>query len=200
MANAFNKFFVEIGENVEKKIPLPKLTFRSYMRNPNQKSIFLGPCDQQEISNILMALKSSKASGPNSIPSNILIEFSDYLIEPLTAIINSSLVEGIFPSLNEEASVCPIFKKDNKLKCENYRPISLLPNLSKIFERVMYNRVENFLTSTNQLYYLQFGFRKSYSTNHALLSIVEQIREAMDNNFFSCGVFIFIGRNVIILY
>ena len=190
MANAFNNFFVDIGKNVEKKIPQPKSSFHVYMGNPNEKSIFLGPCDQQELRTIINALRASKASGPNSIPSNILIEFSDYLIEPLTAIINSSLVEGIFPSLNKEARVCPIYKKDDKLKCENYRPISLLPNLSKIFERVIYNRVEDFLTSTNQFYSLQFGFRKSYSTNHALLSIVEQIRESMDNKRFSCGVFI----------
>ena len=69
-----------------------------------------------------------------------------------------SLKEGIFPSLNKEAYVCPIFKKNDKLKCENYRPISLLSNISKMFERVMYNRIEEFLTSSNIL--------KKFSTNH----------------------------------
>ena len=60
---------------------------------------------------IINGLKSSKASGPNSIPSSILVEFSNYLIEPLTTIINMSLKEGIFPSLNKEAYVCPIISK-----------------------------------------------------------------------------------------
>ena len=56
-----------------------------------------------------------------------------------------SLKEGIFPTLNKEATVCPLFRKDDKNKCENYRPFSLLPNISKIFERVMYSRLEHFL-------------------------------------------------------
>ena len=135
-------------------------------------------------------LKSSKACGPNSIPSRILDDVSDKLIEPLTEIVNMSLKEGVFPTLNKEARVCPTFKKGDRFQCENYRPISLLSNISKIFERVVYNRIEEFLTSTKQLYPLQFGFRKNFSTNHALLSIVEQVREAMDSKMYSCGVFI----------
>ena len=75
-------------------------------------------------------------------------------------------------------------------KCENYRPISLLSNISKIFERVMYSRLDNFLTTSEIIHKFQFGFRKQYSTNHALLSIVEQIRRALDSKMFTCGVFI----------
>ena len=101
-----------------------------------------------------------------------------------------SFKEGLFPSLNKEADVCPIHKKNEKTRCENYRPISLLPNISKIFERVMYSRLDNFLSSSEIIYKFQFGFRKQYSTNHALLSIVEQIRNALDKNMFTCGVFI----------
>ena len=99
-----------------------------------------------------------------------------------------SLKEDIFPKLNKEASVCPIFKKEDKNKYENYRPISLLPNISKIFERVMYTRLENFLNTLDIMY--KFGFRKGYSTNHALVSIVDQIREAMDKLMITCGVFV----------
>ena len=101
-----------------------------------------------------------------------------------------SFKEGIFPSLNKQATVCPIHKKEDIKRCENYRPISLLPNMSKIFERLMYIRLEDFLNSSDIMYKFQFGFRKGYSTNHALLSIVEQIRNARDNNMFTCGVFI----------
>ena len=86
--------------------------------------------------------------------------------------------------------MCPIHKKDEKTRCENYRPISLLPNISKIFERVMYTRLDSFLSMSETIYKFQFGFRKYYSTNHALLSIVEQIRSALDKNMFACGVFI----------
>ena len=127
---------------------------------------------------IIGSLKSSKACGPNSISINLLIEFSDLLINPLVSIINMSFKEGIFPSLNKQAIVCPIHKKEDIKRCENYRPISLLPNMSKIFECLMYIRLEDFLNSSDIMYKFQFGFRKGYSTNHALLSIVEQIRNA----------------------
>jgi retron-type reverse transcriptase len=86
--------------------------------------------------------------------------------------------------------VCAIFKKGDKTKCANYRPISLLSNISKIFERIMYNRIEDFLDEYDIIYEYQFGFRKKHSTNHALLSIVESIRKDLDNKTFSCGVFV----------
>ena len=162
IANSFNDFFVNIGKNVEAKIPQSSSTFSSYLKTPNERSLFLKPCDQEEVLSIINSFKTSTAPGPNSIPPFILLEFVHFLLEPLTPIINMSLNEGIFPSLNKEANVCPVYKKEDKLKCENYRPISLLPNISKIFERIMYNRVEDFLIKTNQMYDLQFGFVKTF--------------------------------------
>ena len=90
----------------------------------------------------------------------------------------------------KEATVCPIHEKNDKSDCGNYRPISLLSNISKLFERVMYVRIEDFLKSSDILYKYQFGFRKQYSTNHALLSIIEKIRTSLDNKMYSCGIFI----------
>ena len=90
-----------------------------------------------------------------------------------------SLIEGVFPNINIEADVRPSYKKGDMTRCENYRPISLLSNVSKIFERIMYSRLEDFLKFTDVLYKFQFGFRKQYSTNHALFSIVEKIRSAL---------------------
>ena len=90
----------------------------------------------------------------------------------------------------KSALVCPIFKKNDKTKCANYRPISLLSNIGKIFERIMYTRLESFLDINDIMYNLQFGFRKKHSTNHALLSIVEKIRSNLDKKTFSCGVFV----------
>ena len=135
-------------------------------------------------------MKSTKACGPNSIPGNLLTEFSELLVYPLVSIINMSFKEGIFPNLNKIATVCPIFKKGDKTHCENYRPISLLSNISKLFERVMYVRLENFLKSLDILHKYPFGFRKQHSTNHTLHSIVEKIRSSLDKKMYTCGVFI----------
>ena len=190
MAESFNDFFVNIGTSVESKIPQSNKNFSSYLKQYNNKSIFLNACTDFEIQLVIGSLKSSKACGPNSIPTNILLEFSELLVTPLVSIINMSFKEGVFPSLNKKAIICPIYKKGDKKSCENYRPISLLSNMSKIFERLMYNRLENFLNTSDIIYKFQFGFRKRYSTTHALLSIVEEIRNSLDNRMFSCGVFI----------
>ena len=189
MAESLNDFFVNIGSSVEAKIPKSKTCYTSYLKQSNNKSIFLTPCSVMELTTIIRNMKTSKSCGPNSISTSLLIEFSDLLVHPLSSIINMSLMEGIFPSLNKEADICPIHKKNERTKCENYRPISLLPN-SKIFERIMYTRLDSFLNSSEIIYKYQFGFRKHYSTNHALLSIVEQIRNSLDKKMFTCGIFI----------
>ena len=109
------------------------------------------------------------------------MEFSDILSPILTIIINKSIREDVFPELLNKALVCPIYKKNEKTNCANYHPISLLSNISKLFERAIYNQVEQFLDFNNIIYDLQFGFRKKHSTSHALLSIIENIRNKMDN-------------------
>ena len=88
------------------------------------------------------------------------------------------------------AKIIPIHKKGSKLSVDNYRPISLLSNINKIFEKIMYKRLYNFLCLQNSFYELQFGFRNKHSTTHALISLTEKIREALDNNKYACGIFI----------
>ena len=87
IANSFNDFFINIGKTIESNITQSKTSFKSFLKNANEKSIFLRPCDQIEVLLIINGLKSSKAPEPNSISSGILVEFSNFLIEPLTTII-----------------------------------------------------------------------------------------------------------------
>ena len=190
MANVMNNFFVNIGKTVESKIPQGKRLFTDFLGDRNEVSITLNDCTPAEIGEFIDKLNISKASGPYSVPTNILINCKDVFIPPLTAIINKSFAEGVFPNLLKSAIVCPIFKKNDKTRCANYRPISLLSNIGKILERAMYNRIEVFLDRFETIYHNQFGFRKKHSTNHALVGIVEQIRKNLDNKTFSCGVFV----------
>ena len=190
MANTINKFYVNIGKSVEQKIPRKETQFSHYLNSKNNYNIVLHPCTEDEVRKYISTLPVSKASGPNSIPISILKTNIDQLVNPLISILNKSLAEGTFPDLLKSASVCPIYKKGDKSQCANYRPISLLSNLSKIFERTMYNRIEQFLSTFETIYKLQFGFRKRHSTEHALLNIIEKIRQNLDNGIFTCGVFI----------
>ena len=83
-----------------------------------------------------------------------------------------------------------IYKSDDKSDPNNYRPISLLSNFNRIFERLMYSRMESFIEQNNLLSPSQYGFRKAHSTQHAILDIVNAIQTNMDKRLFSCGVFV----------
>ena len=105
-------------------------------------------------------------------------------------LINKSLTEGIFPNLLKFADICPIFKKGDFDNCGHYRPISLLSNIGKILEKVMYSRLPKFLEECNILFEKQFGFRNNHSTNHALVNIIEHIKKNLDKKLYTCGVFV----------
>ena len=103
---------------------------------------------------------------------------------------NLSFLTGVFPSVLKTAKVVPVFKKDSKLDYSNYRPISLLINIEKILEKLIYKRLYTSLNNNSIIYNLQFGFRQQYSTSHALINITEIIRKALDDGNIGCGVFV----------
>ena len=96
---------------------------------------------------------------------------------------------GVFSSVLKTAKEISVFKKDSKLDYSNYRPISLLSNIEKILEKLMYKRLYTFLNK-NVIYNLQFGFRQQYSTSHVLINITENIRKALDDKNIGGGVFV----------
>ena len=133
-------------------------------------------------------MKTNKATGPNSIPPKILKLFKKEFSKALSDIINLSSNQVIFPDLLKIANVIPIHKKDDKLDCNNYRPISLLSNVSKIHKKCMHTRSTKFLQVNKLFFSHRFCFRNGYSTNHALTSLIETIRKALDEDKFACGV------------
>ena len=102
---------------------------------------------------------------------------------------NLSFTTGVFPSVLKTEKVVPVFKKYSKLDHSNYFPISLLSNLEKILEKLMYKMLHTFLNKNNIIYNLQFGFRQQYSTSHTLINITENIRKAVDDGNIVCGIF-----------
>ena len=113
-----------------------------------------------------------------------------HILTPLRHICNTSLGQGIFPEEMNIARIIPLFKSGDKQNVSNYRPISLLPQFSKILEKIFNNRLMNFLNSNNLLYLRQYGFRKNMSTFMAIMELVENITTAMDNGKFTIGVLI----------
>ena len=131
-----------------------------------------------------------KAFDPTSIPTNFLKLFKNELSKPISLLANISLDTSMFPSILKTANVTSIFKNDDPALCNNYRPISLLFNISKIFEKIIHARLSVFLSTNNILYDRQFGFRNQHSTNHALIEITEKIKQGCDSGKFNCSAFL----------
>ena len=89
-----------------------------------------------------------------------------------------------------QPQLSPYPQKNSKLEVSNYRPISLLSNIDKIFEKLMHSRLLEFLEGKQILYYIQFGFGKDFSTNLAILTLLESIQKALDDGQFACRIFI----------
>ena len=105
-------------------------------------------------------------------------------------IFNLSLSQGQFIIDFKKAKVISVHKKGQKTNVNNYRPISLLPVLSKILEKIVYNRQYSFLSQSNFCYDLQFGFRKNHSTRHAATVMVENITKSFEDKEYTFGVFL----------
>ena len=114
----------------------------------------------------------------------------DSYIDHLTYLINISIEQGVFPDEMKLAKVLPIYKPDDVQLIQNYRPISVLPFFSKVFEKVIFNQVIEFLDSHNILYDNQFGFRKGHSTSHAVIALVDKVSQALDKGKIVVGVFL----------
>ena len=130
-------------------------------------------------------LKNNKSTVPSSIPKKLFKQVKKPLSDPVTLLINLTFSEGKFPSILKVGKIFPVHKKGCKTEVTNYRPISLLSNISKIIEKVVHDRLYMFLEQNNAFYNYQFGFINNHSANYALIEITEQKRNASDKNLFT---------------
>ena len=128
----------------------------------------------------LRNLKISKATGIDMIPSRALKIAADIIAPSITWIFNLSLKTGIFVDAWKEACVLPIYKSGDRRLCENYRPISILPVISKILERSVFDQLYKFLNDNSLLSKYQSGFRPKNSTLTALLQTCDEWHQNLD--------------------
>ena len=108
--------------------------------------------------------------------------------------INLSVLQGDFPSEMKLAKVLPIYKVDNHQLIQNYRPITVLKFFSKVYERVIYNNLLDFIMDINILYDKLFGFRKGHSTSHAIITLVDKVSKSLDKGKIVGGVYLDIRK------
>ena len=133
-----------------------------------------------EITEYIKKLNYKKPGTYNTIPVNIIKDCSDIISPYITQYYNRAVLESIFPSSLKNAEITPIHKKDDINNKENYRPISILPSISKLFEKLMQNDISNYMN--NYLSPYLCGFRKGYNTETCLMSMVECWKKALDKN------------------
>lgn len=192
VANEFNTYFSTVATEIQKGINSRGKDFKDYLPPKSESSFFIKSSTKNEVIEIINNhLINNKSTGPNSIPPVILQLLTPIFSEHLSDIINLSFCTGIYIDKLKISRIVPIYKeKGDKLATKNYRPISLLPNINKIVEKMMHSRLYDFLEDKNIIFESQFGFRKKHSTTHALVDLTEAIRSAIDNNKFACGIFI----------
>ena len=143
---------------------------------------------EREVSDIIKSLSNSSA-GWDEFPISIAKQCSKNFVKPLAALINSSIGEGVFPHELKKARVVPIFKTGHKSLINNYRPISILSFYSKVFEKLMYNKLYNCIEANDILYAHQYGFRRRHSTQQAIITLIDKITKSVNSDHFVISVF-----------
>ena len=159
VASHFNNHFSNIAKNIANKIPKTNHNYKKYLKEPIENPFILNQTTNKEIESVLKNHKNNKAFGPNSIPTVIIKHFRKTISIPLTKLVNLSFIHCKFHSILKIAEVLAIFKKGDKLDADNYRPISLLSNLSTIIKKLMHKRLYFYLEQIKVFYPFQFGFR-----------------------------------------
>ena len=195
IADAFNNFYVNIGPNLANNIPSTTLNAIDFMPQINiSNSFFLAPTTPIEILNIIRNLKPKCSSGIDNISPKLIKQTAIPIAEPLSHIINLSFNTGIVPIEMKKAQVLPFYKTDDPHNFKNYRPISLLPSLSKILERAVHNRLNKYLTTHKLLSPSQFGFRKNLSTENAIVEFQDRLVKQLSRGNLGLGVFLDLSK------
>ncbi|CAB3254600.1 unnamed protein product [Arctia plantaginis] len=188
--NRVNEYFSRIGSDLALQFSSNIQNNQLPNHNINANSLVLLPTDESEVELIIRSLRKDAAVGWDAIPAHLLQKCSNTLVPIITHICNISMAEGIFPKSFKRAVVHPIFKGGDRDSVSNYRPISVLPALSKILEKLLNTRLTIFLQKNSILAPNQFGFRVGMSTEDAVASLVDEIVNSLENGQKCLSIFL----------
>ena len=194
IANGFAEYFTNIGSNLASKIVDTGIKVDSYLKGNFLNSLFFCPSTSQELEKITLSFKNKTSSGSDEVNIKILKSLISFLSTPLCNLINESLPTGIVPNKLKIAKITPLFNSGDPKAYNNYRPISILPCLSKIYEKVVYNRLIDFINKSKILSKCQYGFRSNHSTSLAVVDFLEKMTASIDDGYYSLGVFLDLSK------
>ena len=177
----FNEFFNKVSDNLNSNLP-PDFNSNPLSNIPRlPASIQLFPVSSGECFTHIQSLKKTKNYCKNSISVELFKFAAPQLLDTLCSVINESFQIGVFPQQLKCATIVPIFKGGDKEIMSNYRPISILPFLSKLFEKCLLKRLKSFLNKFSIISEYQFGFMKGKSTSDALTTMTNYLYAAIDD-------------------
>lgn len=180
IATGFNDFFVnkvlKIHESIPKNCTVDPLQGVLNRVSKNHLNFCLRPVTEKSVLKVIKSLKNSRAIGYDGIPTIVIKKAMNVIVFPLTYIINTSILTGVFPELWKKSIVTPLFKKGDRSKISNYRPVSNLCVTSKVLEKVIHGQISCFFEENNLLPRNQFGFRINRSTQLALMTLHSKLR------------------------
>ena len=196
IANAFNEYFSKIGSNLASNINCTEdgQSYKVYLQNPTLKKFAFKKVNDNEVLSIINKLKNKKSRGADNISNQLLKTIKQELCKPLTIIINQMIETGVYPEKFKISKITPIYKKNERTNIANYRPISLLPTLSKIFERVIHTQLYTYFDENKLLSEQQYGFREKHSTELAAVKLVDYINHEMDIGNIPEAIFIDLSK------
>ena len=189
-----NNFFSTVAEKTISKLPPSSKHFSDFPFPQITSQFSFKKVDSNDIKKIISQFEPKTSCDINGFSPKLLKECSNFILIPLTHLVNLSLSQGQFPCELKISRVCPIFKSGCKKDASNYRPISCLPVLSKIFEKVVFEQLFSYLTVNRILSPNQFGFQPGKSTLHPLIQMLNYIANAFNQNKFVVAVFLDLSK------
>ena len=188
ISKIFKNFFSNLAKSLLIKLPNPpdKYNLQSVLRYYSSFTISdyfcLSNTSEEKVLKIMTNIESSKAAGADKLSGRFLKDGSNILEKPIYALCNLWISQGVFPNACKFAKLKPIFKKGKKTDPSNYRPISLLPSLPKIIERVIHDQTNSSLSNEDILYNYQSGFQGNHSRNLCLSFFTDKVLKGFDES------------------
>ena len=194
ITNKFNHYFNSIGPSLAENINSPNIDFRSFLPDGVRQQFSFHEVQEETISKIIDKFPAKTSCGIDGISLKFIKQIKDVIVKPLCTIINQSLTTGIFPNKLKIAKIVPVHKKNDVHVIDNYRPISVLPALSKIFEKIVLIQLTEHFKSQNILYPSQYGFRENHNTEHAVMENIDNIIENIENSTLPLNIFLDLSK------
>ena len=190
ISNAFAKYYSEIGKKLSENLSHEGGSGDPYSNITERVNSNCFLLTQNEIEKIIKNLKSKNSKGYDNVSNNILKGIYPSILKALWIIFNKSLISGEFPNSMKLAIIRPLYKTKDIHEICNYRPISLLPVISKILEKLVSIRLVKFFTKHKILYEGQYGFRRQRNTTDAIMDLTGNILHSFNKGMFTIGIFL----------